>query len=211
MPISFNLLLRQGPQADTTEGVPKIFLMHGGLKIKCSSLTPLQPNQDTKVTGNMFKIAASQGNEQLLPMLAEFCQVERVPGKWLDVVQPYGAASRSIDGVLQSLLGRRVEPDVASPDGETPLVEAAWDNKQGVVRMLLAAGALPDGGPTLKGSPMCRAAGYGHYEMVKFLVDAGASIHFRGDQGEALAMLAKKEGRIRIFKNLEQHRVQQEG
>lgn len=141
-------------------------------------------------------------------MLAVFCQLERVPGKWLDTAQLYDAASRPIDGVLKSLLGRGVEPDVAGPDGETPLVEAAWGNKQGAVRKLLSAGALPDGGPTLKRSPSCRAAGYGHCEMAKILVDAGASIRFRDDWGETPAMLAKKEGRIRIFKHLEQHRVQ---
>ena len=94
-----------------------------------------------------------------------------------------------------------MEPDVADPDGETPLVEAAWGNKQGAVRMLLSAGALPDGGPTLKRSPLCRATGYGHYEMAKILMDAGASIRFRDDRGEAPAMLAKKEGRIRILSN----------
>ena len=139
-----------------------------------------------------------------------FCELENIPEKWLDVVRLYRAAESGDDVLLKVLLGRGVDPNVASPDGRTPLVVAAGWNYETAVQMLLSAGALPDGGPNLKRSPLCRAAHYGWIEMAKILVNAGASLDFKDEKGRTPSMIAKANGNILVFKYLEQCRKEQE-
>lgn len=191
--------------------------MKGGIYVKSISSSRLKLSSDTKITEDMFKIAASYGNELLLERLSEFCGLESVPEEWLDIARLYNAASFCNKEQIRILLGRGVKPDVAGPDGETPLVEAVrWAefqrefNKEVAVQMLLSAGASPDGGPGLKSSPLCIAAEYGQYDMVKTLVNAEASINFRNSEGQTPAMIAISNGRILVFKYLDQCRVEQE-
>ena len=213
----FDLLLEQGLQADTTEGVPETLLKNGGIKVKCSSPTQLQLSKRTKVTEDMFRIAANCGNKNILEKLAKFCKLDRTPEKWLDIARLYNAAKSEDVELLQTLLRRRVDSDVAGPDGVTPLVAAVEavaavpSRHEEVVQMLLSAGALPDGGPNLKFPPLCHAVDWGHYEIVKILVSAGASLDFKDDEGQTPEMLAKSQGHILIFRYLEQSRIEQEG
>ena len=206
----FDLLLQQGLQADTTEGVPEILLMNGGIKVKCSSPTPLRLSSGMKVTEDLFRIAASGGNEGFLRTLSKFCGLKSTPEKWLDIAQLRNALSRDDIDLLKALIGRGVEPDVAAPNGETPLVVAVRNFNELAVQILLAAGALPDGGPMLKYSPLCEAAEYGEYDTVKALVNAGASLNFRDDKGRTPPMIAKENRWFRVFKYLEQCRAEQE-
>ncbi|KAF6227916.1 hypothetical protein HO133_007644 [Letharia lupina] len=208
--ILFDLLLQQGLQADTTEGVPEILLMNGGIKVKCSSPTPLRLSSGLKVTEDLFRIAASGGDHKCLQTLSEFCGLKSTPEKWLDIARLRNALSRDDIDLLKALIGRGVEPDVAAPNGETPLVVAIRYGNELAVQILLAAGALPDGGPMLKYSPLCEAAEYGDYDTVKILVNAGASLNFRDDKGRTPPMIAKENICFRVFKYLEQCRAEQE-
>ena len=205
----FDLLLEKGLEADTTDGVPETLLINGGIKVKCSSPRPLRISKGMKVTEEVFRSAACVGDERLLDRLSTFCGLKNIPEKWLDVVRLFSAAQSGDEGLLKVLLGRGVKPNVASPDGRTPLVEAAWWNSGTVVQLLLSAGALPDGGPNLKRSPLCRAAKYGEIEMVKILVNAGASLDFKDEEGHTPSMIAKSNGQILVFKYLEQCRKKQ--
>ena len=204
----FHLLLKQGLQADTTEGVPETLLENGGIKVNCKSPNSLQVSYGTKVTRDMFRIAANVGYEGILQALSEFCGLEGIPKIWLEISQLQGAVFDT--DLLKNLIERGVEPDIASPDGETPLVTAAKYCEESAVQMLLSAGALPDGGPMLKDSPLCLAAGRGRYDMVRLLVNAGASIHFRDELGRTPSMIANENGHFRTFKYLEQCRVKEE-
>ncbi len=207
----FDLVLQEGLLVDTTEGLPETLLINGGIKVKCSFPTKLQLSNDTKVTEDMFSIAASRGSEGLLAKLSKVCRLESVPEKWRDVARLRRAISDDNHDLLRTLLERGVEPDLADPDGITPLVLAVEFGNQDGVRMLLSAGASPDGGPGLKSSPLCYAAKYGYYDRVKILVDAGASISFRDCEGKTPPMLAKENKEILIFKYLEQCGKEQEG
>ena len=207
----FGLLLQQGLNVDLTEGVPETLLMNGGIKAKCKFPTRLQLSDGIKFTEDMFKIAASLGKEDLLGKLSNFCQLKYTPEKWLDIARLRNAVKTDDIYQLKSLIGRGVEPDVASPDGVTPLVAAIWSENEVAVQMLLSAGASPAGGPMLKFSPLCWAAEYGYYDIVKKLVNAGASINFRDEEGKTPSMIAKSYGQIRVFKYLEQCRIEQEG
>lgn len=208
--ILFDLLLQQGLQADTTEGVPEILLMNGGIKVKCSSPTPLRLSSGLKVTEDIFRIAASRGNETFLQTLSEFCGLKSTPEKWLDIARLRDAVIRGDIDLLKALIGRGVEPDVAAPNGSTPLLVAVHYHNELAVQILLAAGALPDGGPMLISSPLWRAAGFGHYDIVKILVNAGASLNFRDHKGRTPRMIAKENRCFRVFKYLEQCRAEQE-
>ena len=208
--VFFDLLLEQGLKADTTEGVPKTLLMNGGIKTKCSRVRPLQLSSGTKVTETMFKIAASHGDERFLRKLSNFCELESTPEKWLHIAQLFNAANISETDNLETLLASGVEPNIAGPDGVTPLTAAFWGRNEETVQMLLSAGASPDGGPGLKNSPLCTAVYCGEYDMVEILVNAGASLDFRDNHGQTPSMIAKSRGHILIFKYLEQSRMQQE-
>ena len=203
-----HLLLKQGLQADTTEGVPETLLENGGIKVNCKSPNSLQLSYGMKITRDMFRIAASVGNGQVLQALSEFCGLEGIPKIWLEISQLQVAVFDT--DLLKYLIERGVEPDVAGPHGVTPLVKAARCGEELAVQMLLSAGALPDGGPILKSSPLCVAAERGQYEMARTLVNAGASIHFRDTEGKTPSMIAKENRHFRIFRYLEQCRVKEE-
>ena len=207
----FDLLLQQGLQADTAEGVPRALLANGGINFKCSSPTKLRLSNETKITEDMFRIAASHGHDDLLDKVSKFGRLERIPKKWRDVSR-LRQAVRSRDGVLlRTLLQRGVEYDFADCNGNTPLAAAVWSEEQDLIRMLLSAGASPDGGQGLEYTPLCYAARYGLYEIVQILVNAGASINFRDDEGKTPSMLAKENRHILVFKYLEQCKNEQEG
>lgn len=206
----FDLLIEQGLEADRTEGVPQTLLMNGGIKVKCQLPMPLLLSADLKVTEAMFRTCSSCGNKRLLEKLSMFCRLESTPEKWLDIARLYNAARTGDLELIQSLLKRGVELDVATPDGVTPLVMAARYKHETAAQLLLSAGALPDGGQNLKLSPLCSAAEFGRYDMVEILVNAGASLDFKDDRGQTPAMLAKSRGHIFVFKFLEQCRREQE-
>ena len=206
----FDLLLEKGLQADTTDGVPETLLLNGGIKVECSSPKPLRISKGTKVTEEVFRIATCVGDEKLLDRLSKFCELKNIPKKWLDIARLYRAADFGDDIFLKVLLERGVDPNVAGPDGRTPLVAAIQWNNETVVQMLLSAGALPDGGPNLKRSPLCAAAKYGWVEIAKILVNGGASLDFKDKKGRTPSMIAKANGNILVFKYLEQYRKEQE-
>lgn len=205
----FNLLIEQGLEADRTNSVPQTLLMNGGVRVKCQLPTPLLLSTDLKVTEAMFRTCASCGNERLLEKLSMFCRLESTPGRWLDIARLYNAARSGNVDLLETLLKRGVELDVPNPDGVTPLVIAALNQHGVAAQLLLSAGALPDGGPNLKSSPLCRAAEFNGYDLVKILVNAGASLDFEDDRGQTPAMLAKSSGNILVLKFLEQCRREQ--
>ena len=205
----FDQLLQWGLRAATSEGVPETILMNGGIKAKTLSPSPLRLSNGMKVTEDVFRIAATSGEEHL-QKLSEFCELQSVPEKWLDISRLHGAVYPENEGLLKLLLTRGVEPNVSSPRGETPLVKAVWAKNQVAVQMLLSAGASPDGGPMLEWTPLCQASREGDYYMVKILVNAGASVNFRDSRGRTPAMIALDRRHFVIFSFLEQSRVEQE-
>lgn len=157
----------------------------------------------------MFRIAASLGHERVLEKLTDFYQLGSTGKEWLDIARLHKAVTFNNENLLKSLIAHGVDPDVADPYGNTPLLRAVEVDSEVMVQMLLSAGSLPNGGPKCKESPLCEATRRGCFEIAKILVDAGASIDFVNDQGKTPAVLAKENGHILVFKYLEQCKLKQ--
>ncbi|MGW7416019.1 ankyrin repeat domain-containing protein [Streptomyces sp. NPDC054863] len=97
------------------------------------------------------------------------------------------------DDAVVRLLRAGAPAEATDEDGTTVLYEAAVNDRRGMVRLLLAAGADPDrpSGPSGGDLPLCAAAVGGHAEVVRSLLVAGARPDLREDFGfTALAWAA---------------------
>lgn len=76
-------------------------------------------------------------------------------------------------------------------EGSTPLYAASVHGDATAVRLLLAAGALPDteSGDGTEGTPLCGAACWGHAGAVRELLAYGADPHLREDGGSGRSPL----------------------
>jgi ankyrin repeat protein len=82
----------------------------------------------------------------------------------------YGGQKR----IVKALLEKRVNLNIPTPTGETPLFVAAGQEDPEIVRLLIEAGAALDG--TDQFTPLRIASALGHIEVVKVLLDKRASI-----------------------------------
>jgi len=80
-------------------------------------------------------------------------------------------------GKVQSILNRGFRPNVARPDGVTPLMEAAAHGHGEIVRALLDAGAEVSTISRSGYAALPAAALAGHTDIVKALLDAGADVN----------------------------------
>lgn len=204
-----NFLVERGVQLEITESMLK------AAALNWRGLLPwvLQRNVHLEITDEIFKIAASAGNEANLHRLSEYCKMESTPEKWLDIARVHNAAGSDETKKLKDLLDRGVNPDVSCPGGLTPLFVASQNDDKLAVQMLLSAGAAPD--PIRNQlTPLCCAARYGEYDMVKILVECGASLDFRDKEGYTPAMIARDNGHLKVFRYLKrcrETRKQQKG
>lgn len=205
----FFLLTERGFQLEITEGVLRAAVSNPSLAKYSAISWILQHHVHLEVADEIFKIAASAGSESDLHRLSEYCEMESTPEEWLDIARMFNAAKDDKVDRLKDLLDRGVNPDVSSPKGKTPLLRASLKGNKLAVQMLLSAGAAPD--PIwYQHTPLCYAARYGEYEMVKLLVEGGASLDFRNEEGYTPAMIARDNGHLKIFRYLEQSRETRE-
>ncbi len=170
-----------------------------------------------EITDELFQIAASNGKEDALYKLSEYCGLEDPPSKWFDVAKLFNAASDRDAKTLKDLLDCGIEFDTPNPQGRTPLFEAVREavreHENEAAMMLLSRGALPD--PVADGvTPLWYCAdddfGFEDVDLVKVLVDAGASLDFRDPQGRTPEEIALKRRNMSIFRYLKQSRLAKE-
>ena len=89
---------------------------------------------------------------------------------------------------VRFLIGYGAEVNTLNEFGDSPLVDVAAVSTNEIARMLLTAGADPNGPTTpFRYCPLHNAARKGNMELVKLLLDAGASsvlgtaLRFAGD------------------------------
>lgn len=114
------------------------------------------------------------------------------------------------------LLARGANPNLNSADGMTPLVEAAAHRSLDIVRLLIDARANPSLAPSkIRITPLIAAvatmeAGTGasnrargvNIELVKLLLDKGASVNTQSAAGTALTQAAATAGNAEILRVL---------
>ncbi|MBO4255717.1 ankyrin repeat domain-containing protein [Streptomyces griseorubiginosus] len=87
---------------------------------------------------------------------------------------------------VAALLRVGAHPERADSDGTTPLYLASVQGQSEIARLLLTAGAAPDGesrGVGAEGTPLCAASCWGHSGTVRELLAHGADPSLREDGG----------------------------
>ncbi|OEJ27361.1 hypothetical protein AR457_25785 [Streptomyces agglomeratus] len=100
------------------------------------------------------------------------------------------------DDSVVRLLRSGVPAEATDDEGETALYRASVQNRPGIVRLLLAAGADPDRASGREGGdlPLCGAAVGGHTEVVEALLSAGATPDLREALGFTAMAWAVRQG-----------------
>lgn len=173
----------------------------------------LNRSPNLEVTDELFRMAAASGRSAILDSLARHRGMEDLPDEWLNVARLRNAVQDGDDTTVEHLINGGVDLNVASVDGWTPLVVAAYVGRVSTVRMLLSAGAESNQvsrynigifRPVLKRVTLFHmCVRRGRYEIVKLLVEAGASIESRDEDGLTPAMVAKRYRRIEIWRYLQ--------
>ena len=102
---------------------------------------------------------------------------------------------------VRRLLESGVDVETKTPDGDTPLINAASGDAE-VVSLLLDARANLEAKNSLGWTPLNYAAFEGHPEVVKILLDAGANPEAKGNDGETPLMNAVLGGHLEVAKAL---------
>jgi uncharacterized protein len=121
--------------------------------------------------------------------------------------------------IVKLLLLRGADPNAGGIDG-SGLEMAAKEGKVDFVRVLLSAGAavnpensLPDFFQSINQevpetlvdiawTPLMSSVTYGHLEIVKILVDAGANVDILDEDHQTALLIAAKRGHLKIFNYL---------
>lgn len=100
------------------------------------------------------------------------------------------------DETVAELLGSGVGAETADEDEQTALHLAAVQDRPGIVRLLLSAGADPNrgSGPEQGELPLAGAATWGHTEAVRILLEAGALPDRRDEFGDTALLSALRNG-----------------
>lgn len=186
----------------------------------------LEWNDKVELTDEIFQAAAGSGNQCVLQVLSNYCDLAEVSNTWLELVRLRNAVDPIYDeyefnshlamgdtdsnvAVVTELLGRGVKPDVPDGDGRTPLFHAAVRGNILTVQALLSAGANPNSTDRQGRTPLHYAATSGCYRIVEILLDLGVSTHLEDEKGRTPASIAKGEGNLKVFRLLERRRQPQ--
>ena len=122
--------------------------------------------------------------------------------------KPYGrtplvwAAHKGHKEVVQLLLERGAEPNIANSCGDTPLLKAAYRGHNDVVQLLLDEGADPNKVNTEGATPLLWAAAHGKKDVVRLLLDRGADPNKAEQRGQTPLHWAAAKGHQDVVQQL---------
>lgn len=198
----FSLLLGKGISVEITQDVFNAALTTPRLNGRKEIRWLLEQNPNLDVTDS-FQIVASTGQEDILHELSKFLGIKDPPDKCLNVARLMVAVLRDDTATVKDLLVRGANPNSSHPCGFNPLFFAVDSGREYLgIRTLLAAGTTLESGNG-KIPLVYWSAVKGHYKMVKILVEAGASVDFEDGKGNTLAMLARENGHLEVYRYLQ--------
>jgi ankyrin repeat protein len=117
------------------------------------------------------------------------------------------AANQGREDAVRFLLGKGADASSELRNGWTPFTEASSEGHVGVARMLLEHMGVEDvDNPDNHGqTALHHAAGYGHEDMVVFLLSKGADATITSDEGVTPLMEASVEGHVGAARLLLEH------
>ena len=121
------------------------------------------------------------------------------------------AVERGDHAAVERLLKDRVDLEVRTPDGVTPLYAAAFRGNAKMIRVLVQAGARVDGHAAHRRTPLFTAAAEGHLPAVEALLELGADVNARSEPqeiGQTALHMAALEGKTAVARRLVEHRAQ---
>ena len=141
--------------------------------VKVKKAKSLFPSEIVRDERKLYQ-AAKEGNIEEVLSLSIFVDVNFVKG--LDKSSPVCVAAGNANSkdVIQVLLERGADPDLADCYGRTPLHWAARCGNKDVLRHLLDSGAKPNSLDKAGRTPLHDAAWSGHKDVVLLLLNAGA-------------------------------------
>jgi ankyrin repeat protein len=150
---------------------------------------PLQPTRENKGKGceakYYFGVERSGNDEGYTPFCHELQLKLAKAAKEGDLAQ------------IRDALRYGASVDLPVDDYDPSLQIAAAYGQTGAVRLLLDNEANVNKGTFIRGTPLIVAAGNGHEEVVKILLDRGADVCFKADGGTAKEF-AQKQGHNEI-------------
>ena len=112
------------------------------------------------------------------------------------------AAEQDNRAAALALLAKGANPNVAGPDGTTPVMWAASNDDVDLVRALVRAGANVNAKNTFGTSAITEAAILGSAPILNVLVKAGADPNTKNPEGETPLMAAARSGKVDAAKVL---------
>ena len=106
--------------------------------------------------------------------------------------------ARNETKIVQDLLTRGADPNLADKEGDTPLHIAAQLGNLDIVKMLLDKGVNPNAKSKLGGTPLMWTGVFGHQEVAQALLDKGADPKLKDNTGMTAAAWALKNKRVGI-------------
>lgn len=132
-----------------------------------------------------------------------------LPGLPQDLPPLHDAAAQGrADEVNRLIVGNLALIHSLDKDGNTPLHHAAWNNRYEAARILILAGAMVDArrGRESDGVTALESACYfGHFELVKLLVENKANVNVRIYEGYTPLHQAVRNGHVAVAQYLVEH------
>jgi ankyrin repeat protein len=135
--------------------------------------------------------ASEKGSKEIVKLLlTKKVQLDRSDRRASFDIPGWAIMDAKDDDMALALIAAGADVHYKNENGRSPILIAALDGREAVVRALLKAGAKVDDVNEEGQTSLLWAAEFGHAEVVQLLVVAGADIQHRNKEGDTALLLA---------------------